>query len=227
MPRPSLAPVSPRREVGKASAPPAPAVAPPRSQQQQMPPPQQQQPMPSLPSLPPSFRATAPHAAAAPEEGSPAGSVCSLSLSLRDVGPLAIASDLRDPVHVTLPGDDEVDAVADEWRRRQRAAALRAAEAAADGVDGGGGGNYRSSGGNRSGGNCGGHGSGVGGGGSRRRRHTTMVTKAEFREVVAARDEGRLLDPTRLAATAAGDGKRLVSVLLTDDELGRLQLGRE
>ena len=71
---------------------------------------------------------------------------------------------------------------------------------------------------------------------SRRRRHTTMVTRGEFREVVASRNEGRPVDPVLLAnapseshATpwaAEGRDRRTVSVLLTDEELERLQQGR-
>ena len=53
-----------------------------------------------------------------------------------------------------------------------------------------------------------------------------MVTKAEFREVVASRSEGRQVDLVRLAAQPV-DRKRIVSVLLSDDELMWLQLGRE
>ena len=65
-------------------------------------------------------------------------------------------------------------------------------------------------------------------GGSRRRKHTTMVTKSEFREVVAARAEGRPLDPRKIVASAnPADNKRVVSVLLADDELERLVIGRE
>ena len=44
---------------------------------------------------------------------------------------------------------------------------------------------------------------------TRRRKHTTMVTKAEFREVVASRSEGRPLDlPGKVAASpTAGNGR--------------------
>ena len=62
-----------------------------------------------------------------------------------------------------------------------------------------------------------------------------MVTRAEFREVVGARAEGRPIDPLRLVTAAREPAppsvaeqrdRRLVSVLLTDDELERLQVGR-
>jgi hypothetical protein len=70
-----------------------------------------------------------------------------------------------------------------------------------------------------------------------RRRHTTMVTKAEFRELVSAREQNRPLAYERAIVSGTGggasppggdkDSRRLVSVLLTDDELERLQSGRE
>ena len=122
-------------------------------------------------------------------EGAPpsasGGGCCSLRLSLADVGPLRIATNLSDQGDIHLISD----------------------------------------GGRHGGGASARH------GGGRRRRHTTMVTKGEFREIVAARAEGRLVDPVRLGTTSevysGADGrKRTVSVLLTDEELEHLMVGR-
>jgi len=57
---------------------------------------------------------------------------------------------------------------------------------------------------------------------SRRRRHATMVTPTDFREIVAARAEGRALAFGRSARAEQAEQRR-VSVLLADDELGALQ----
>ena len=69
-----------------------------------------------------------------------------------------------------------------------------------------------------------------------RRRHTTMVTRTEFREIVAARSDLRPIDPARMVSPQSREqgtselqlrpDRRQVSVLLNDDELERLQRGR-
>ena len=64
---------------------------------------------------------------------------------------------------------------------------------------------------------------------ARRRRHTTMVNPAEFREIMAARSEGRALSFTYLiphGTLGASGSERRVSVLLADDEVERLQQAR-
>ena len=69
--------------------------------------------------------------------------------------------------------------------------------------------------------------------GGRRRRTTTMVTKAEFREIQSARGQGKDLvfasagAPSGLGgAGVSEDRRRLMSVLLTDAELESLQAAR-
>ena len=63
-----------------------------------------------------------------------------------------------------------------------------------------------------------------------------MVTRTEFREIVAARSDLRPIDPARMVSPQSREqgtselqlrpDRRQVSVLLNDDELERLQRGR-
>ena len=64
-----------------------------------------------------------------------------------------------------------------------------------------------------------------------------MVTRTEFREIVAARSDLRPIDPARMVSPHESreqgtselqlrPDRRQVSVLLNDDELERLQRGR-
>ena len=132
-----------------------------------------------------------------------AGGCCSLRLSLADVGPLTIPHDLSDSIDAHAPRPYVAAASIPSipfGQRRPRPAPPTSPFGSRQGL------------GAR--------------GPSRRRRHTTMVTRAEFREVVAARSDGRALDPMRLVSRDGADDRRLVSVLLTDEEVERLQLGR-